>query len=215
MTITQFFLGFFQNLPEHLQALTQIFGQGLYVVLFLIIFVETGLVIMPFLPGDSLLFAVGALSGLPNSGFNVYLLAALLTVAAIVGDNLNYFIGRKFGSRIEKSKWIKASYIERTEQFFKVHGGKSIVLARFMPIIRTYAPFIAGVGKMNYGQYLFYSVMGGVLWINLFLMLGYWFGNQPVIRQNFSLVILAIILLSIMPAMIEIVRAKLKSRSAK
>lgn len=214
MTITQFFLGFFQNLPEHLQALTQIFGKGLYVVLFLIIFVETGLVVMPFLPGDSLLFAAGALSGLPNSGFNVFFLAALLTLGSILGDNINYYIGRKFGYRLEGTRWVKPEYIAKTQNFFKDHGGKSIVLARFMPIIRTYAPFIAGVGKMNYGQFLFYSVIGGITWINLFLMLGYWFGNQPVIRQNFSLVIFAIIGLSLMPAAIEILRAKIRSRRA-
>ncbi len=173
------------------------------------------LVVTPFLPGDSLLFAAGAICAIGT--LDVGLLVLLLIVAAIIGDSLNYTIGRRFGDVIVRSRlgrFIRPEYIQRTQAFYERHGGKTIILARFMPIVRTFAPFVAGVGNMHYPRFLLYNVVGGIVWVAGFGLLGYWFGNMPAIKKNFSLVILAIIILSVMPGVIEYVRHKMRQRKS-
>ncbi len=197
------------HLDKHLDVLVQSYQGWTYGILFLIIFCETGLVVMPFLPGDSLLFALGALSA--SGSLNVVLLAILLMCAAIIGDNLNYWIGRTIGARLftsENSKLFNKSYLERTEKFYDKYGTKTVVIARFVPIVRTFAPFVAGFGRMNYAKFLSYSVFGGILWICGLLSLGYFFGNLPFVKKNFGLVIIAIIFISVLPAVIEAIRAR-------
>jgi membrane-associated protein len=198
---------FIVHIDAHLAAITSNYGAWTYAILFLIVFAETGLVVTPFLPGDSLLFAAGAICAIGT--LDVATLVLLLIVAAILGDSLNYTIGRRFGDAIVRSRlgrYIRPEYIQRTQNFYERHGGKTIILARFMPIVRTFAPFVAGVGTMHYPRFLAYNVIGGIVWVAGFGMLGYWFGNMPVIKKNFSLVILAIIVLSVMPGVIEYVR---------
>lgn len=198
---------FIVHIDAHLAAITSNYGAWTYAILFLIVFAETGLVVTPFLPGDSLLFAAGAICAIGT--LDVATLVLLLIVAAILGDSLNYTIGRRFGDAIVRSRlgrYIRPEYIQRTQKFYERHGGKTIILARFMPIVRTFAPFVAGVGTMHYPRFLAYNVIGGIVWVAGFGMLGYWFGNMPVIKKNFSLVILAIIVLSVMPGVIEYVR---------
>ena len=197
---------YFLHLDAHLTALTAQYGAWTYAILFLVVFCETGLVVTPFLPGDSLLFAAGALAAL--GPLNPVLLFVLLALAAIVGDTVNYWIGHKFGGRIlqHESRWLKRSHIERTHAFYEKHGPKTIVLARFVPIVRTFAPFVAGVGAMTYRRFVIYNIAGGIVWVALFLLAGYFFGNLPVVRDNFSLVILAIIALSLLPAVVEFLR---------
>ena len=197
------------HLDKHLGWLVGQYQGWTYAILFLIIFCETGLVVMPFLPGDSLLFALGALAA--NGSLNVVLLGVLLICAAIIGDNLNYWIGRTIGARLftsEDSKLFNKSYLERTEKFYDKYGTKTVVIARFVPIVRTFAPFVAGFGRMNYAKFLSFSVMGGILWICGLLGLGYFFGNLPFVKNNFGLVIIAIIFISILPAVIEAIRAR-------
>jgi membrane-associated protein len=198
----------FLHLDRHLTEITARYGTWTYVILFLIVFAETGLVVTPFLPGDSLLFAAGAIAAL--GGLDVRLLVVLLIVAAILGDTVNYWIGARIGRRAFSGdiRFIKQEYLHRTERFYEKHGGKTIILARFVPIIRTFAPFVAGVGVMNYRRFLLYNVVGGVAWVTLFTLAGYYFGNLAVVKQNFSLVVLAIIILSVLPIMIEIVKAR-------
>jgi membrane-associated protein len=197
------------HIDKHLQYLTAEYGVAVYVILFAIIFVETGLVIMPFLPGDSLLFAAGAVCGLGM--MSLPLLAALLIVAAILGDSLNYGIGKWMGPRVfasESSRWLNRKHLETTHAFYERHGGKTIILARFIPIVRTFAPFVAGVGAMTYGKFIAYNIIGGVVWVVSFLVLGYAFGSQPIVKQNFTLVILGIIVVSILPAVWEVLRSR-------
>jgi membrane-associated protein len=177
-----------------------------YVILFLIIFMETGFVVTPFLPGDSLLFAAGTFAALGS--LNVWLLIVLLIIAAIVGDTVNYWIGHYMGDRAYNVKWIKREYLDRTHAFFEKHGGKTIFLARFVPIVRTFAPFVAGMGHMSYGYFFSYNVFGGIVWVVLFTLLGFFFGNIPFVKQNFELVIIAIILVSIVPAVWEALKAR-------
>ena len=179
------------------------FGRPLYGILFLIVFCETGLVVTPFLPGDSLLFASGALAAVGS--LNIHALFLLLTVAAILGDTVNYAAGHYFGEKVFSSdaRVLKQEYLDRTHAFFERHGGKTIVIARFVPIIRTFAPFVAGAGRMTYRHFLFYNVTGAIAWTASFLYGGYFFGNLPFVKQNFSLVILAIIILSLMPVVVE------------
>jgi membrane-associated protein len=202
------------HLDRHLVDLVTRFGGWTYAILFLIIFCETGLVLMPFLPGDSLLFAIGALAS--TGALDVYWVSALLILAAILGDTLNYWIGYTVGPRVfthDHSRWLNRQHLERTHHFYEKYGGKTIILARFMPIVRTFAPFVAGIGRMSYGRFLFYNVTGGVIWIVLFVAAGYWFGNIPIVKRNFTLVILAIIFLSVLPAVVEYWRARREARA--
>jgi len=197
---------FFLHLDTHLAEIIQRFGSGAYGILFLIVFCETGLVVTPFLPGDSLLFAAGTFAALGS--FRLVPLLLLLTAAAILGDTVNYWIGARIGERAftGEIRFLKQSHLERTRAFYARHGGKTIVLARFIPIVRTFAPFIAGVARMDYPRFLLYNVAGGITWVFLFTIAGYLFGNIPVVRENFTLVILAIIGLSVLPIVIEMVR---------
>ena len=195
------------HLDKHLNTVIQNYGAWTYMILFLIIFCETGLVIMPILPGDSLLFAAGAIAAMGS--LDPVWLFGLLTIAAIAGDTLNYSIGHYLGPKVfqlEDSRFFKKEYLERTHQFYERHGGKTIIIARFMPIIRTFAPFVAGVGRMTYLNFIAYNVVGGILWIGLFIFGGYMFGNIPAVKQNFTLVIMGIILISILPGVIEFLR---------
>lgn len=200
----------FLHLDEHLTVVTQTYGSLTYLFLFLVIFMETGLVVTPFLPGDSLLFAAGALAALDGSGLNVVLLFVLLFAAAILGDTVNYHIGKALGPRVFEQNYrlLKREYLERTEAFYAKHGGKTIILARFVPIVRTFAPFVAGVGTMSYGRFITFNIVGGFLWTFLFTFGGYFFGNFPIVKENFELVIIGIILISIMPMVIEWLRGR-------
>ncbi|MBM3224400.1 MAG: DedA family protein [Candidatus Tectomicrobia bacterium] len=204
-------LDIFLHLDVHLSLIIQQYGVWTYLLLFVIIFLETGIVVTPFLPGDSLLFAAGAFAA--TGAFDVGLLFALLFVAAVLGDTVNYRIGEAIGPRAfhSHSRFLKQEHLERTQQFYARHGGKTIVLARFVPIIRTFAPFVAGVGQMAYGRFLLYNVGGGLLWTGLFIFGGYYFG--PIVKRHFTLVILAIIILSILPVIIEFLKARRQSRA--
>ncbi len=198
----------FLHLDHHLAEIIQKFGAGAYFILFAIIFAETGLVVTPFLPGDSLLFAAGTFAALGS--FDVVLLLILLIAAAVIGDTVNYWIGTRIGERAfsGRVRFLKMEHLERTRAFYARHGGKTIVLARFIPIIRTFAPFVAGVGRMHYPRFLAYNLVGAVLWVTLFVLGGYFFGNIPAVRSNFTLVILAIIALSVMPVILELLRSR-------
>ena len=212
MEIVTFLVDLFLHLDEHLAEIISQYGTLTYVILFLVIFMETGLVVTPFLPGDSLLFAAGTLAALDGSPLNIVLLYALLAAAAILGDTANYWIGHTIGPRAFSGsiRFLKKEYLERTHRFYEKHGGKTIFLARFIPIIRTFAPFVAGVGKMSYGYFFSYNVFGGLVWTALFIFAGYFFGNIPWVKDNFSVVILAIVLISVLPAVIEAVRSRRK-----
>ena len=199
------------HLDRHLLALSQDYGVWIYAILFLIVFCETGLVVTPFLPGDSLLFVAGTLAG--AGAMNVHLLVIVLILAAVAGDSLNYAIGRWIGQRIYgyRDTWFfKKAFIERTHGYFERYGGRTVIIARFVPIVRTYAPFVAGIGRMDYGRFLMFNVGGAVLWVALLGYAGYFFGNIAIVQKNLTLVIFGIILLSIAPAIIEVLRAKLK-----
>ena len=208
-------LDLFLHLPDHLRDFTSAHGTLVYGLLFLIVFCETGLVVTPFLPGDSLLFAIGAIAADPSSNLNVWIAAVILLVAAILGDTVNYWIGRKFGSWVMRKfpKIVKPSHIEKTNEFFVRYGGKTIIIARFVPIVRTFAPFVAGSGKMNYKRFMFFNVTGAILWVGLLVPCGWIFGNIPIIKQHFELVVLAIIAISVLPMVIEIGKAKFKKKS--
>ena len=201
------FVEYMLHLDKHLVELIAYFGWGTYFILFLIIFLETGLVVTPFLPGDSLLFATGAI--IATGSLNLYAMLLVLVVGAILGDTVNYWIGNYIGPKVfnrEKSWFFNPEHLHRTQRFYEKHGGKTIIIARFMPIIRTFAPFVAGIGKMSYPRFLAYNVIGGVMWVVSLTVLGYLFGNLPIVKQNFSLVILGIIILSILPGIIEFIR---------
>ncbi|OON39115.1 hypothetical protein BTJ39_15885 [Izhakiella australiensis] len=202
-------IDFILHIDVHLQAMVAQYGIWIYAILFLILFCETGLVVTPFLPGDSLLFVAGALAAVPNSTLDVHLMVFLLCVAAIIGDAVNYTIGRLFGERLfsnPDSKIFRRSYLDKTHQFYERHGGKTIILARFVPIVRTFAPFVAGMGKMTYRHFALYNVTGGILWVVLFSYAGYFFGNLPGVQENIHYLIVAIILISVLPGVIEIWR---------
>lgn len=204
-------LDIFQNLPTYLHMWATDYGTGLYLILFLIIFCETGLVVTPLLPGDSLLFAVGALFSMNLPGLDIGLVIPLLWVAALMGDTVNYHVGQWIAPKLFKSyeaKWLNRKHLDRTKEFYQKHGGKTVILARFMPIVRTYAPFVAGLGGMKFPQFFMYSFFGGLLWIGSFTLLGYFFGNIPAIKSNFQYVILAIIVVSLLPLAIEFARSK-------
>jgi membrane-associated protein len=207
----QFLIDLFLHLDEHLANIINQYGVWTYAILFLIIFMETGFVVTPFLPGDSLLFAAGSLA--PISDLNIWLLVGLLIVAAIAGDTVNYWIGHYVGDRAYNVKWIKREYLDRTRAFFQKHGGKTIFLARFVPIVRTFAPFVAGMGKMSYGYFFSYNVFGGIVWVLLFTLLGYFFGNLDFVKKNFELVIIAIILISVLPAVWEAWKARQETKA--
>lgn len=197
------------HLDQHLLDLTREYGPWIYGILFLIVFLETGLVVTPFLPGDSLLFVAGTLAAAGE--MDIGLLVAMLIIAAILGDSLNYSIGRYLGPRVfrfEDSWFFKRAYVDRTHAFFERHGGKTIVIARFIPIIRTYAPFVAGIGHMPYRRFLAFNVGGGVLWVGSLGYAGYFFGNLPIVKNNLTVVILGIIFVSILPGIVEFLRAR-------
>jgi membrane-associated protein len=216
MEYITFFIDLFLHLDKHLAEIVQSFGIWTYLILFVVIFCETGLVVTPFLPGDSLLFAAGALAAAASETLNVLLLWLLLFIAAVAGDTVNYWIGHYIGPRAFSinNRLFKREYLERTQAFYDKHGGKTIFLARFIPIIRTFAPFVAGVGTMRYGYFITYNIVGGFVWTALFLSAGYFFGNISFVKNNFSLVIIAIILISIMPGIVEYLRARRKPESA-
>ena len=210
MTIIQNLISFILHIDEHLVQIIQNFGSLSYVILFLIVFVETGLVIFPFLPGDSLLFASGALAAM--GAFNIVLLLIIYFIAAVIGDTVNYHIGRKVGTTISPGsfmgKIIKQEKMNQAENFFNRHGGKTILIARFMPFIRTFAPFVAGASRMNYRYFIFYNVVGAALWVGICTIAGYLFGNIPIVKDNFSTVLLLIIFVSVLPAIISIVKSR-------
>jgi membrane-associated protein len=210
------FIQMLLHIDDVLKDIIQQYGTLTYVILFAIIFIETGIVIMPFLPGDSLLFAAGALAAQPNSPLHPVVLFVLLSVAAVVGDTVNYWIGEKLGDRAYKGeiKFIKKEYIEQTHAFFEKHGGKTIFLARFVPIVRTFAPFVAGASKMSYGYFFRYNVFGGIVWVGIFLCAGYFFGNIPFVQNNFELVIVAILVLSVVPMIYEWFKARQENKKA-
>lgn len=201
-------IDFILHIDLYLGQLIAAYGVITYGILFVIIFIETGLVLTPFLPGDSLLFAAGALATLGS--FNILVLLGLLISAAILGDTVNYWIGHFFGERLiaNPKMPIKKEHIDKTKAFFDKHGGKTIILARFVPIVRTFAPFVAGIGQMSYPKFISFNVIGGIAWVSLFLLSGFYFGNLPSVKHNFSLVIMGIILVSVLPMMIEVVRNK-------
>jgi membrane-associated protein len=198
----------FLHVDRHLLAIVHDHGVWSYAILFVVVFLETGVVVTPFLPGDSLLFAAGSLAA--AGAFDLTLLLLLLTAAAILGDTLNYWIGRRVGARVftEGSRFFKQEHLLRTQQFYERHGGKTIILARFVPIIRTFAPFVAGVGHMHYGRFWAYNAIGGVIWVWGFGLLGYLFGNLPMVKKNFTLVILIIIVISVLPIVRELWQAR-------
>jgi membrane-associated protein len=206
MEVIRFVVDLFLHLDTHLSGIIAQYGTWTYALLFLVIFVETGLVVTPFLPGDSLLFAAGTFAAL--GALKIWAVFVLLAAAAILGDSVNYWIGHYLGERAYNIRWIKKEYLERTHAFFEKHGGKTIFLARFVPIIRTFAPFVAGVGRMSYGYFFSYNVFGGIVWVGLFSAAGYWFGNIPFIRDHFSVVVLAIIVVSVLPMAIELWKAR-------
>ncbi|VTP80414.1 DedA family protein [Yersinia enterocolitica] len=209
MEFIRFVIDFILHIDVHLAELVAQYGVWVYGILFLILFCETGLVVTPFLPGDSLLFVAGALASLPSNDINVHIMVALMVTAAILGDAINYTIGRVFGEKLfsnPDSKIFRRSYLDKTHQFYEKHGGKAIILARFVPIIRTFAPFVAGMGKMSYRHFAAYNVIGVLVWVLLFTYAGYWFGNMPFVQDNLKLLIVAIIVVSILPGVFEVWR---------
>lgn len=212
MELITWFFDVFLHLDRYLDMIIKYFGVWTYLIVFLVIFCETGLVVTPILPGDSLIFALGTIAALGS--LEIGLLMIVLIVAAITGDSANYTLGKFFGPRVfhqPDGRFFKREYLDKTHKFYEKHGGKTIFLARFIPIIRTFAPFVAGIGSMHYGRFLLYNISGGVAWIALFTLGGYYFGNLPLVRHNFTLVILAIIIISILPGIIEFFRQRTAS----
>lgn len=206
------FIDIFIHLDRYISDILRIFGPWTYLIVFLIIFCETGLVVTPILPGDSLLFGLGAFAA--RGDLDPVLLFSLLSVAAVGGDTVNYAVGKYIGPRVfhvDTSRFFKREYLDRTHAFYERHGGKTIIIARFIPIIRTFAPFVAGIGTMTYRRFISYNVIGGVAWIATFVLGGYYFGNLSFVKRNFTLVIMAIIILSVMPGVIEYVRQRRQS----
>lgn len=212
MDSLQFIIDFVLHIDAHLIAIVGQYGVWTYGILFLIIFVETGLVVTPFLPGDSLLFAAGALAA--TGVLNPWLLIALLFIAAVLGDSVNYAAGSYFGMKVfrEDAKVFKIAYLKKTEDFFEKFGGKTILLARFVPIVRTYAPFVAGASRMHYPRFVFYNILGGGIWVGAFILLGYLFGNIPIVKNNFGITVFVIIALSLIPIFVEFIRNVRKRR---
>ncbi len=213
MELLAFLIDVVLHLDRHLAELVQNYGAWIYLILFLVIFAETGLVVTPFLPGDSLLFVAGTLAA--AGGMDPVLLMVLLCIAAIAGDSVNYAVGKHVGERLVRSgRFVRQEHIDRTHAFFEKYGGKTIVIARFVPIVRTFAPFVAGMGAMDYGRFLFFNVTGGILWVVSLTTAGYYFGNLPIVKNNLSLVIIGIIIASIMPGVIEYLRHRRAVRAA-
>ena len=214
MNIILKLIDLFLHLDKHLETIINDFQAGTYLILFLVIFIETGLVVFPFLPGDSLIFAAGAFAARPDSPLNILVLFILLCVAAIAGDTANYWIGHYIGPRAFSGsiRFLKKEYLDRTHDFYERHGGKTIILARFIPIIRTFAPFVAGVGAMTYTRFIAYNVIGGIAWVTLFTFGGYFFGELPFVKNNFSFVVLAIIFISVLPGVIEFLRERKRNK---
>jgi len=207
-------LDLFLHLDKTLVDVVHTYGTWTYLVLFLIVFTETGIIIFPFLPGDSLLFAAGALAARPETGLSIWILMPLLIAAAFIGDNVNYTVGDYLGPRVfrEDFKFLKRKYLDQTQAFYAKHGGKTIIMARFVPIVRTFAPFVAGVGTMTYRHFASYSIVGAVLWVVLLTVAGYLFGGIEVVQKNFELVVLGIIALSVMPPVVSYLRGKLGAK---
>lgn len=206
----------FLHLDAHLNALAVSYGPWLYGILFAIVFCETGLVVTPFLPGDSLLFAVGALAATEGSPLNIFVLVGLLLAAAFCGDMVNYHIGKHAGPKVfsRQDSWLlNKKYLIKAQAFYEKHGGKTIILARFIPIVRTFAPFVAGIGRMNFGRYVAYCVTGAVAWVGSFLVGGFLLGNAPIVKQNFHYVVVAIIVISVLPGVVEFLKAKRVGRT--
>ncbi|WP_049259436.1 DedA family protein [Eikenella corrodens] len=202
-------IDFVLHIDQHLIELTQTYGLWIYAILFLIVFCETGLVVTPFLPGDSLLFAAGAVAAL--GGMNVHIAAGLLLAAAVIGDAVNFAIGKYFGEKLfakPDSRVFKREYLDKTHAFYEKYGGKTIILARFVPIVRTFAPFVAGMGNMHYGRFIRYNIIGALMWVGLLTYAGYFFGELPVVKNNFGLVVIGIIVVSVLPMVVEIAKAK-------
>ena len=206
---------FVLHIDRYLGIFIQQYGTLTYAILFIVIFCETGLVVTPFLPGDSLLFAAGALAAIDSSGtLNVFFLFAILAAAAVLGDTVNYLIGAKFGVKLfdYNIPFLKQEYLDRTYEFYEKYGGKTIILARFVPIVRTFAPFVAGVGRMNYSRFIMFNFVGGVAWVAIFVFLGNLFGNVPFVKNNFEIVTLAIVLISVLPMVFEYVRSRRRAK---
>jgi membrane-associated protein len=210
MNIITWLIDFILHMEKYLPTMVAQFGIFTYIILFLVIFIETGLVVTPFLPGDSLLFAAGAIAALPHGGLNVLALYLVVAAAAVAGDTVNYWIGHYIGPRAFSGnvRFLKKEYLDRTQAFYDKHGGKTIFLARFVPIVRTFAPFVAGIGKMRYSYFISYNIFGGLIWTALFTFVGYFFGNLPFIQNNFSLVVIAIIIISVLPMVYEFIKAR-------
>jgi len=208
MEIVKFLFEFILHIDKHLGEIIKNYGTLTYFILFFIIFAETGFVFTPFLPGDSLLFAAGVFASLGS--FNILILLLILMLAAILGDTVNYWIGHFFGEKIVSNPKIPINqeHIEKTNRFFEKHGGKTIILARFVPIVRTFAPFVAGAGQMSYGKFISYNIIGGIIWVALFTLSGFFFGNIPFVKKNFSLVVIGIIFISLVPMIIEVIKHK-------
>lgn len=217
MEVLHSFIDFVLHIDKHLVEIVNSYQTWTYLILFLIIFAETGFVVTPFLPGDSLLFATGAILAKPETDLNIFFMWILLMVAAVLGDLVNYHIGDYIGPKAFSGKYrlLKKEYLEKTQSFYVKHGGKTIIYARFVPIVRTFAPFVAGVGTMSYARFASYNVIGGVLWVSSFLFIGYFFGGLPVIKENFTYVIFAIIILSVLPPIYEIVKSRLSGPETK
>ena len=214
MELIKTLIDFILHIDHHLVEIVNDYQTWTYLILFLIIFAETGLVVTPFLPGDSLLFAAGAIIAKPETMLNIVFMWILLMVAAVLGDLVNYHVGKYMGLKAfsGRYKFLKVEYLNKTQQFYNKHGGKTIIYARFIPIIRTFAPFVAGIGMMSYARFATYNIVGGMAWVTSFLFIGYFFGGLPVIKENFTYVIFGIIFVSILPPIIEVIREKRKSK---
>ena len=214
MEIIYTFVDYFLHLDKHLEVLVQNYDVWIYLILFLVIFAETGLVVMPLLPGDSLLFAAGTIAAVGS--MNIFLLTGILFLAAFLGDTVNYFIGNYIGDKIFQRdyKLIKRGHIYKTQQFFEKHGPKTIIIARFVPIVRTFAPFVAGIGKMNYGKFISYNIIGGALWVFGITFAGYFLGGFPWVKQNFGMIVIGIIIVSVLPMVFEFAKSKLAKKAA-
>lgn len=212
----EFILDFVLHIDRYMVEIVRDYHTWTYAILFLIIFCETGLVVTPFLPGDSLLFVAGAIAAQPDMPLNVHILALVVFAAAVLGDSCNYEIGRFLGAKLfhnPNSKIFKQQYLDKTHEFYKKYGGKTIIIARFVPIVRTFAPFVAGMGKMHYYYFIAFNIIGGALWVALFCYVGYFFGDLPFVQQNLKVLIVAIIFVSLLPAIIEVLRAKMKNNN--
>ncbi|MBP1593704.1 MAG: DedA family protein [Bacteroidetes bacterium] len=217
MEYFQFILDFVLHIDDQLPLLIEQYGTWIYAILFFLIFLETGFVVTPFLPGDSLLFVAGTLATVSTNHMNIHLLVLMLIIAAVLGDASNYVIGRYFGTRLfsnPNSKIFKQKYLEQTHAFYEKHGGKTIILARFVPIVRTFAPFVAGMGHMSYRHFAHYNIIGGVVWVTLITYIGYFLGSLEIVQKNLEIMIISIVIISILPAIIEIWKNKRKNKTA-